>query len=54
MPPKRVKLIFSVDEDVKNRFKSETAIGGHKMQDLLEGFVLAYLVERMMKEKEVD
>ena len=54
MPPKRVKLIFSVDEETKNKFKSETASGGHKMQDLLEGFVLSYLVERKMKLKEVD
>lgn len=53
MTLKRVRIIFSVDKEIKNRFKSETASEGHKMQDLLEGFVLSYLVERKMKEKEV-
>ena len=54
MTLKRVRIIFSVDKEVKNRFKSETAIEGHKMQDLLEGFVLSYLVKKEKKKEEVN
>lgn len=47
-PSKRTRIIFSVNEEVKNKFKSETASEGHKMQELLEGFVLSYLVKRKL------
>lgn len=41
-----VKLVFDIDEDLRNRFKSQVALAGGTIKDVLTEMIEDYLQDR--------